>query len=168
MFSLRKIARTPLMSLPLTFAQPFLRHMLARTAKQRPELFARLGPCCNKCYLIDPINLPFVFLLQPNPHRPVLKALRRGRRVAYDARIAGRFLSLLDMLEARLDGDSLFFTRDLIIEGDTEAVVTLRNACDDLDGSVVDDLLLAFGPFSRPARIALDRIYKRTRKNHAP
>jgi predicted lipid carrier protein YhbT len=87
-----------------------------------------------------------------------LKACRRSRKTAHDARIAGTFLTLLDMVDGRLDGDALFFTRDLIIEGDTEAVVVLRNALDDLEGSVADDIAAAFGFPGRMALAALRRV----------
>ncbi len=41
-----------------------------------------------------------------------------------------------------------------MISGDTEAVVALRNALDDLDENVVDSLAAAFGPLAPPARLA--------------
>ena len=54
-------------------------------------------------------------------------------------------MTLLGMIDGRYDGDALFFTRDLIVEGDTEAVVCLRNAVDDVEGSVADDVATFFG-----------------------
>lgn len=97
--------------------------------------------------------MPFVFLLRPDPDHPFLRLYRRGPGIpAYDARIAGTFLTLLEMVDGRADGDALFFSRDLMVEGDTEAVVVLRNALDDLDGSIADDLAAFAGP---PGRIVL-------------
>lgn len=55
-----------------------------------------------------------------------------------------------------------FFSRDLIVEGDTEAVVCLRNALDDLDGSITDDVARFFGP---PGRAGLSCL-RRIRGNH--
>lgn len=49
------------------------------------------------------------------------------------------------MVDGRYDGDALFFTRDLRVEGDTEAIVCLRNALDDVEGSVADDIAAFFG-----------------------
>lgn len=54
-------------------------------------------------------------------------------------------MTLLGMIDGRYDGDALFFTRDLIVEGDTEAVVCLRNALDDVEGNVADDVATFFG-----------------------
>jgi predicted lipid carrier protein YhbT len=36
----------------------------------------------------------------------------------------------MQLLEGKLDGDALFFSRDLVVDGDTEAVVMLRNIID--------------------------------------
>ncbi len=40
-------------------------------------------------------------------------------------------LVLIGLLDGTYDGDALFFTRDLVIEGDTAAVLALRNAIED-------------------------------------
>lgn len=145
--------------LPLPLLQPILGRIIRGAAENRPELFDRLGIQQNKMYLIDPSNMPFVFLLMPNAIQPCLRAYRRSRPLPiYDARITGTFLTLMNMVDGRLDGDALFFTRDLIIEGDTEAVVVLRNALDDLDGSIIDDLADQFGPIGRAIAFTLRRI----------
>lgn len=132
--------------MPLPLLQPFLKKIVRNIARNRPELFSRLGPHREKIFLIDPVNMPFVFLLIPDAESPELRACRRSENRPHNARIAGTFLTLLNMIDGRLDGDALFFTRDLMIEGNTEAVVVLRNALDDLEGSIVDDIALQFGP----------------------
>lgn len=156
--SLKNLPRHILAPLPLPLLQPFLRRMVGKAAAGRPELFRRLGPHSGKRFLIDPVNMPFAFILLPDPVRPELRACRRSGIPQHDARIAGTFLTLLDMIDGRLDGDALFFTRDLIIEGDTEAVVVLRNALDDLEGSIADDIAAAFGPPGKLALAALRRM----------
>jgi predicted lipid carrier protein YhbT len=40
---------------------------------------------------------------------------------------------LLGMIDGTYDGDALFFSRDLTIEGDTEAVLALRNALENAE-----------------------------------
>ena len=74
---------------------------------------------------------------------------------AADAAIRGALKTLVDLLEGRLDGDALFFSRELAIEGDTEAVVALRNAVDDAEIDLAEDVLSVLGPASRPAGWAL-------------
>ncbi|HEY4774687.1 MAG TPA: SCP2 sterol-binding domain-containing protein [Xanthobacteraceae bacterium] len=140
---------------PIFLMQPVLDRIATHVARSRPELFARLGPHTRKRYLIDPMDLPFVLVLIPDAARPHLRAYRRAEYPRHDARIAGTFLTLLEMIAGSLDGDALFFTRDLQVSGDTEAVVALRNALDDFDGSVVDAVVAAFGPLSGPAALAL-------------
>lgn len=158
-FSFQNFPRRMLAPLPLPLLQPILGRIIRGAAENRPELFNRLGVHQNKTYLIDPTNMPFVFLLMPDAAQPRLKACRRSRPLpGHDARIAGTFLTLMNMVDGQLDGDALFFTRDLIVEGDTEAVVVLRNALDDLDGSIIDDLADQFGPVGRALAFTLRRI----------
>jgi len=47
---------------------------------------------------------------------------------------------MIELLEGRADGDALFFSRTLTVEGDMEAVVALRNA---IDGSEIYNRSLA-------------------------
>jgi predicted lipid carrier protein YhbT len=132
--------------LPLFVLQPLLRRVVEDVARREPDLFARLGDSAGKRFLIDPLNLPFVLLLEPAARR--LTAHQRRTVPAHDAAIAGRFLSLFDMIDGSLDGDALFFSRDLAVSGDTEAVVALRNALDDIDTNIFDSGAVAFGPLA--------------------
>jgi len=135
--------------LPLFPLQPLLGRIVRTVARTRSEIFDRIGPHTGKRFLIDPVNMPFVLLLHPDPARPRLRAARRYDAPAWDSRIAGSFLTLLSVVDGRLDADALFFTRELIVEGDTEAAVCLRNALDDLEGGIADDVAEIFGPPGR-------------------
>ncbi len=162
---LRNLPRFLLAPVPLFPAQPALSRIVTYVADHRPELFARLGVHINTVYIIDPVNLPFVLRLCPNPEYPELTAHRRREDIEYGARISGSFLTLLGLIDGRFDGDSMFFTRELKIEGNTEAVVCLSNAIDDLEGSIMDDITEACGPLSRPLKRALSIIRKQDRVN---
>ena len=165
--SLPNVANALLAPLPLFLLQPILNAIGSHVARAKPELFARLGPHAGKTFLIDPLDLPFGLALTPKPDKPLLEAYRRGRPPRHDACIGGTFLDLFGMVDGSLDGDALFFTRDLHISGDTEAVVALRNALDDLDGSVMDEAARAFGPFARPAALAISGLRAlRARSKH--
>ncbi len=142
--------------LPLFALQPLLGHIVSTVARRHPELFARLGDSCKKRFLIDPRNLPFFLLLQPDADRPQLKACQRGQDVDHDVYISGTLLTLLGMIDSQTDSDALFFNRDLTITGDSEAVVALRNALDNMDGTLADDVAVSFGPLSRPVRALFD------------
>lgn len=154
----QNLPRVVLAFVPLFPLQPLLRRMLKSVATAHPGIFNRLGPHKNKRFMIDPINLPFVLILEPDPENLHISARRRTDCLAYDARIAGTFLTLLDMIDGNLDGDALFFSRELIVEGDTEAVVCLRNAMDDLDGSVADDIAAVMGSAGKRMLSALRKI----------
>ncbi|WP_296713285.1 SCP2 sterol-binding domain-containing protein [Rhodoblastus sp.] len=138
---------------PLSLAGARLAKSLGR---RHPSLFARLGEQAGKSFLIDPTDLPFVFLLAPQPQAPRLEALRRDDIGSWDARIAGSFAGLLGLVHGAYDGDALFFSRDLIIEGDTEAVLALRNAIDNEEIDLAGEAAALFGPLellaSRPVR----------------
>ena len=141
--------------LPLFILQPILQRIVASVVQRHPELFARLGEGTGKRFLIDPTNLPFVLLLRLDPERPVLRAFRRGQYPAHDGRVAGSFLTLLDLVDGNTDSDALFFTRELIVEGDTGAVVALRYTLDDTEGRLADEFVAGLGALALPAAKAL-------------
>lgn len=143
------------MPVPLALLQPILTRIATHVARSRPELFNRLGPHAGKRFLIDPTDLPFVLVLTPERALPRLTAHRRHERPEHNAAIAGTFFTLLDMIDGSLDSDAMFFSRDLKVSGDTEAVVALRNALDDFEGSALDSVIGSFGALSAPAALAL-------------
>lgn len=149
---------------PLFLLQPLLARIVTKIAAKCPGLFTRLGESCDKRFLIDPLNLPFKLLLLPDPEHPQLTAVRRTRAVEHDVLISATFVTLLTMIDGRSDGDALFFNRELHIEGDTEAVVALRNALDDMDATLVDEVIDTFGLFSAPLRKAVNFMERATGK----
>jgi predicted lipid carrier protein YhbT len=90
----------------------------------------------------------------------VLRALPRHAEPAHDARICANLFQLLRMIDGQADGDAMFFARSLIVSGDTEAVVSLRNAIDDIDGSLAASVADLFGP---PGRMVLAVVRRRAR-----
>lgn len=150
------LAGFALRPLPPVLLQPFLNAVMAITRRRHPGLFDRLAGLSESTFLIDPIDLAFDFLLRPAPP-PSLVAVAKGGQMEEPptATIRGPLMALIQLLEGKLDGDALFFSRDLVVEGDTEAVVTLRNAVDGAGIDVLDDFLSALGPLAGPAgRIA--------------
>jgi O2-independent ubiquinone biosynthesis accessory factor UbiT len=131
-------------------------HLVKSLVRRHPSLFARLGHLADKTFLIDPTDLPFVFRLAPLPDAPRLEAVRRDDAGDWDARIAGPLAAMLGMVHGVYDGDALFFSRDLVIEGDTEAVLALRNAVDNEEIDLATEAAALFGPLeflaSAPAR----------------
>jgi len=139
--------------LPPAVVEAVLRLALRRVQARHPEVFARLRPLAETVFLIDPVDVPFKALLRPGAQPPALHVLRKDDPAPVAAVvISGALVTLVDLLEGRADGDALFFSRDLAIEGDTEAALTLRNALDGADIEVFETLLAILGPLAGPAR----------------
>jgi len=139
--------------LPLPPLNLVLGRLTRRLAFAHPTLLRRLGGHADSRLLIDPADLPWVLLLHPAP--ATLTAHPRARPPAHDARIAGPLSAFLAMLHGVEDGDALFFSRDLTVEGDTAAVLALRNAMDDAELDLTEELAALAGPLANPLRRVL-------------
>lgn len=127
---------------------------MAAMARRHRAVFERLDGLENPDFLIEPADLPVRFLLSvalPSPRLTVL-AEDEAPDLEPAATIRGPMPMLIDLLEGRIDGDALFFSRALAVEGDTAAVVALRNAVDGAEISLVEDVLAPLGPLGAPAR----------------
>jgi len=144
--------------IPLFPLQFILSRMVKGIAQRRPEFFARLGSHIDSSYAINVTEFPFVLLLKPNPKKPEMTAYRRSEEIASDASITGPFMDLFKVLDGRGDSDAMFFSGNIKVNGNTEAAVCLRYALDDLDGSVIEDLLHMGGPVLMPAHLLLQRL----------
>ncbi|MDR2008590.1 MAG: SCP2 sterol-binding domain-containing protein [Alphaproteobacteria bacterium] len=131
---------------PLSFLQPFLDKSLKIMQEKHPHIFERLSDE-ELDFIIDATDLPFVFYLKPSKSSPVLKALHRGEHITASATIKGLLSNLLQLFEGNADGDAMFFSNELIIEGSTAASVALRNAIDGEDMNIIADLSQIFSPF---------------------
>ncbi len=138
--------------LPLAPLQAALNVAISRIRRHYPDVFERLSSLDAALFLIDPVDLPVAFVLAPDPDRPRLTAIRDGAAVEATATIRGPLMALIELLEGGSDGDALFFARELVVEGDTEAVVALRNAVDDAEIDLLAWFAVACGPFAVPAR----------------
>jgi predicted lipid carrier protein YhbT len=143
--------------LPPVLLQPLLDAAMAIMNRRHPELFDRLAGLESSSFWIDPVDLPFDFLLRPASSRSLMALAAGALHEEPTAAIHGPLLTLVQLLEGKLDGDALFFSRDLIVEGDMEAVVTLRNAIDGAGIDLLEDLLSVFGPLAGPPRFIVGR-----------
>lgn len=73
----------------------------------------------------------------------------------------GELVLLLALLEGRIDGDAVFFSRDLAVSGDMEAMLALRNALDDCEINLPSDLADMAGPLAPLVRRAGEQIRER-------
>ena len=123
-------------------------------------LFRRLGEHDHTRFVLDPTDLPFVICLDPNGGAPRV-TVTRGRGDGA-ARIAGPLAALLGLVHGAFDGDALFFSRDLVIEGDTAAALALRNAVDDAELDLSQEVTRLSGPLAGPLQRVLAFAERRT------
>ena len=107
----RPMALAPLAPLSLS-----LNTFARAVARNHPGLFRRLGEHAHATFVLDPTDLPFVILLEPRGGAPRVTVRRSSAQG--DARIAGPLAAFLGLVHGAYDGDALFFSRDLVIEGD--------------------------------------------------
>ncbi|WCL55549.1 ubiquinone anaerobic biosynthesis accessory factor UbiT [Gimibacter soli] len=141
------LARRLLSPLPLLPLNRFLVHFSRHLTRRHPAVIRRLEPVTGKRFLITATDLGLSFVMETGPGSVSVTAVRR-EHVAADVRVRGSFMALLHLLEGQLDGDALFFSRDISVEGDTEALLTLRNALDSEDIDLRSEIVTLFGPFA--------------------
>jgi predicted lipid carrier protein YhbT len=132
--------------------QPLFDAMLKVVRRRHPDILERMADYSDKAVCIDPVDLPFVILLEPNPQEPRLTVRRSIEPDEVAATIHGPLEMLIALAEGKVDGDALFFSRRLVIEGDTEVVVALRNAIDGAGIDLIEDISQELGPLARPFR----------------
>lgn len=137
----------------LTRAVAALLHGMERA---HPKLFKNLARLKPTIVHVEPSDLPHCFELRyGGDEKPVVRILPKGTPAAADAEIKGNLDILLNLLEGRIDGDALFFTRGLVITGDTAAIVALRNTLDREEIDLFSDITGMFGPLAKPVGRAL-------------
>jgi predicted lipid carrier protein YhbT len=151
--------------LPLGLVQVPSALLFRRVLARHPRLFDRLGEHARKRFGFVPTDLPFAYEVLPSG--PSIQVVRPHALLRADATISGPIVLLLALLEGRVDGDALFFARQLEISGDTEAILALRNALDDCDldlpravGDLAGPLAL---PVQRGCELLRDRVLLRRR-----
>ena len=144
-------AMRPLPLPPLQFA---LRRLLAGILTRHPDLVGRLSGLERRRIAVDPDDLPFVIILEPHDGTISLRVVRSIEAKHVHGRICGPLLVLMGLVDGTYDGDALFFSRDLAIEGDIEAILALRNAIDDASIDILGEVAKTCGSYGFP----LDRI----------
>lgn len=139
---------------PLPIAARIADLLLKQVLRVHPKLFDRLGEYGGTRFAFVPTDFPFSFSIQPNERS--LATSRRGSPTQADATITGPLVLMLALAEGRVDGDALFFARRLLVSGDMEAVLALRNALDDSDIDLVKSMTELTGPMRGLAGMALE------------
>jgi predicted lipid carrier protein YhbT len=159
MQSLPPLLAKPIEIVPLWLLERVAKTIFAGVLKAHPDLFERLGSYRQTRYCFSPLDLPLHFTVIPVTQTLIVS--RREQPPSADARIEGPLVLLLGLLEGRCDADALFFSRDLSVSGDMEAMLALRNALDDSAIDLPRELGALAGPFS--ILVAGSARYVRTR-----
>ncbi len=148
------LAGNMLSLLPAAFTTRSASLVLRRLERQHPRLFATLAAHPPAAIGIEPTDLPHRFLLRFGGHSLSLAAVPHFTQTP-NAIVRGRLAALVALLEGRLDSDAAFFARDIIVTGNTEAIVSLRNALERDEVDLFASALDLFGPGRRMARRAM-------------
>lgn len=143
----------PMHLLPYGPVSMGLSALARRVLKAHPEILSRIDIYQTKGFLLDVTDLPFALHL--DPARAAVRACPRGAAPPADARICGTLAGFLAMLHGVEDGDTLFFSGALQIEGDMSAVLALRNALDDAELDLSAEILRALPMLAPPMRAVI-------------
>jgi len=166
------IAGLAMRPLPLAGLQPLLILSARLIERRHPDVIERLSAYGETRFIIDPTDLSFRLLLSVGSTGLRLTAIAEmtdGDKEESEpaAQIQGPLLSLIRLLEGKEDGDALFFSRELTVIGDMEAVVALRNAVDGAEIDLVEDVLKSLGPFAGLARRVAGGVWQLGRRANA-
>ena len=138
---------------------------LRRIARRRPDLFERLGAFQSAAFLLLPDEAPVAFRLTPQGAAGTVKVVRRDDPRPCAARISGPLASLLGLFDGSIDADAAFFSRDIQIDGEVQAVMALHNTLEAAELTLADLLGLAApasGVANAGLRFMLSRVQARS------
>lgn len=127
------------MLLPLSLG---LSAALRRILRKRPDVFDRMDLSQHRTVCIAPTDMPVSFQISLGGLDPHVRAIACRAPRPSDARIEAPIRTLINVFEGREDGDAVFFSNDLWIEGDTSLIVGLRNALEEAELTLADLLPL--------------------------
>src|SRR5487761_2528922 len=133
------LLKAALLAMPTSLLRPGLALLMGAMQRQHAPLFRRLTSLAPATILFDPVDTPRCFLLTIARHGVRMDIAGRGQ--AASARISGSLATLIGLLEGRIDSDTLFFSREVSVSGDTAVAVGFRNTLDGESISLIDDAL---------------------------
>src|SRR5690606_34830255 len=96
----------PIDHAPLLLIQQGTELVFNQMLRQHPNLFDRLGSHAEKSFRFTPADLNLSFLIVPA--RRSITVSRKSANMRADASASGPLLTLLALLEGRIDGDAMF------------------------------------------------------------
>jgi len=147
--------------LPAAIIEPAVAFALNAVGRRHPGLVDRLDLLKGRIVVVAPTDIDRPLALGIDlSDRPWARLATAADRGSATASISGPIRLLVALLEGRVDGDAVFFSRALKVEGDMNVVVALRNALDSEDIDLKADVLHALGPvgavLARLERLAVE------------
>lgn len=146
-----RLAGLAMRPMPERALEPLLGLVMRLVERRHPRLIERLAELAPARIIIEPRDTSHRFLIDLSESDAPVRLMLAQEDDEAQATISGRLATLIDLMEGRIDGDSLFFTRELTVTGDTALIVALRNTLDGEEISLLDDVLAFLGPFAQPA-----------------
>lgn len=133
--------------LPASIIDPAVAFAVNAVGRRHPGLADRLDLLKGRMVVVAPTDIVRPLALGiDHSGRPWARLATMVDRRSATASISGPVRLLVALLEGRVDGDAVFFSRALKVEGDMNVVVALRNALDSEDIDLKADVLRALGP----------------------
>lgn len=118
--------------------------------KQHPRVISKMAKFTPCRMVLIPIDMPFCFFVEFTPDDLNINIIDNNAFSGDNLTCIKSSLELfVKMLEGNLDGDALFFSRKLSIEGDTTSIVALRNILEAESINIKDDIEETLGVFSK-------------------
>jgi predicted lipid carrier protein YhbT len=162
------LMKSALHTLSPAVLRPGLRLVMRAMRQRHAPLFKRLARLAPATILFDPDDTPHCFLLTIAKDDLHLSLTTAGQTAS--VRITGSLATLLYLLEGKIDSDTLFFSRDVAVSGDTAVAVGFRNTLDGEQIGLLDDALAAVGPLAAPGKrlvLGIDRRVERLKRRWA-
>lgn len=125
-----KYALKPINLIPAKAQQALLSALLSKVLTQALE-DRELEFLQNNWLHIDITDVPFHFYISVDENNKLL--LQKQLDHEANVRFAGDSQSMLQLMSRNIDPDTLFFQRKLLVTGDTELGLEIKNFLDDMD-----------------------------------
>lgn len=153
------LMRAGLRALPPPLISLALRRVTADLPRSHATLVKRLTRMAPARILFELPDVPHRFLITIAKDSVAITLAKPDQPA--DVTMRGSLTTLVDLLESRIDSDTVFFSRDLAVSGDTSIAVAFRNTIDGEPFNLIDDALAQLGPLSAPAGKAAIRLHAR-------
>lgn len=149
-----------LATLPQPVVGALVRRLTRTLPRKQPTLARRLSELDGKRLLIVPDELTYAFLISFPSGEVRIELVDPAEAPETEAQMRGPLRLFYDLVRGGRDGDALFFSRELSVNGDMAVAVTLRNAMDGAGVDLFSEFLQMpgpLGPVLRGAGALVDR-----------